>query len=288
MTGGPSPSPLLAPVMTMTLPSIWLSMAASPFSTDPPSYKPAGAGSPPPGLYWSDDQSWQVQRSDRPLGVLARRPLDGGEAGDLLLPAREVPPGRGPGAVLKVFLYLDADDRVVPTTAVPAAQVREAAFLKIVIGGRRRRVPGLGPAQGPAAALERGEAGAETPGGARPEHPGVRVPGRDGRIAASARLDDFLADEAEGFREGDPVSVLVAERTGLGLRVIVDHRYWGLVHSNEVFGHMPRGRRRKAGSRRCGPTASSISPWAPRATPRWTRPPRASWRSWNAMAGPWP
>jgi hypothetical protein len=65
----------------------------------------------------------------------------------------------------------------------------------------------------------------------------------DGRIAASARLDDFLEDEADGFREGDRVTLLVADRTDLGLRVIVNHRYWGLVHGNEVFGPMPRGRR---------------------------------------------
>jgi len=65
----------------------------------------------------------------------------------------------------------------------------------------------------------------------------------DGRVAASARLDDFLRDEAEGYRAGDKVTVLVDEPTDLGLRVIVDHRYYGLVHKSDLFGSLPRGHR---------------------------------------------
>ncbi|BDU71318.1 CvfB family protein [Mesoterricola silvestris] len=65
----------------------------------------------------------------------------------------------------------------------------------------------------------------------------------DGRVAASARLDDFLRDEAPAYRAGDKVTVLVDEPTDLGLRVIVDHRYWGLVHKADLFGSLPRGHR---------------------------------------------
>jgi predicted RNA-binding protein (virulence factor B family) len=169
--------------------------------------------------------------------------LDGGEAGPLLLPAREVPPGAVPGAVLKVFLYLDAQDRVVATTAVPAAQVREAACLKIVSVSDTGAFLDWGLPKD--LLLPWSEV--------KWEQKRLVVAGRtilvcvfqaeDGRIAASARLDDFLEDEADGFREGDRVTLLVADRTDLGLRVIVNHRYWGLVHGNEVFGPMPRGRR---------------------------------------------
>ncbi|HLO66303.1 MAG TPA: hypothetical protein VK188_04750 [Holophaga sp.] len=63
----------------------------------------------------------------------------------------------------------------------------------------------------------------------------------DGRVAASMRLDAFLQDEAEGLREGDKVTLVVAEPTDLGLRVVVNHRYWGLVHANECFKIPPRG-----------------------------------------------
>ncbi len=65
----------------------------------------------------------------------------------------------------------------------------------------------------------------------------------DGRVAASARLDDFLRDEAGGYRAGDKVAILVDEPTDLGLRVIVDNRYYGLVHASDLFGSLPRGHR---------------------------------------------
>jgi hypothetical protein len=65
-----------------------------------------------------------------------------------------------------------------------------------------------------------------------------------GRIAASARLDDFLAREAEGFNEGDKVSLLIGDRTDLGVRAVVNNRYWGLVHNNELFGNARKGERR--------------------------------------------
>jgi predicted RNA-binding protein (virulence factor B family) len=169
--------------------------------------------------------------------------LDGGEAGELLLPAPELPRGSGPGMTVKVFLYLDADDRVVPTTTAPAAQVREAAYLKIVTVNDAGAFLNWGLPKD--LLLPWGEV--------KREQKRLIVAGRnilvcvfqaeDGRIAASARLDDFLEDEADGFKEGDRVSLLIADRTDLGLRVIVNHRYWGLVHNNEVFGTVPRGRR---------------------------------------------
>ena len=172
--------------------------------------------------------------------------LDGGEAGELFLPAPEVPPGSGPGTVLKVFLYLDADDRVVPTTVTPLAQVRETAYLKIVTVTDAGAFLNWGLPKD--LLLPWGEV--------KREQKRLILANRyvmvcvfqaeDGRIAASAKLDDFLVEEADEFKEGDKVSVLIADRSEIGLRVIVNHRYWGLVHNNEVFGNVPRGRRQDA------------------------------------------
>jgi len=172
-----------------------------------------------------------------PQGAL----LDGGTLGELLLPLKEMPAGTAPGAVLKVFLYLDSEDRVVATTAKPAAQVREVAYLKIVAVGDAGAFLGWGLPKDlllPWSEVKR-------------EQKHLVVEGRklmvclflaeDGRIAASARLDEFLSDEAEGLKEGEKVQIIVAERTDLGLRVVVNHRFYGLVHANEVFGNVPRG-----------------------------------------------
>ena len=174
-----------------------------------------------------------------PKGAL----LDGGAQGELLLPAREVPAGKATGETLNVFVYWGPDDRLVATTTAPLAQVREVACLKIVSVN---------------------DAGAFLHWGipkdlllpwneVKREQKKLIVEGRkivvcvflaeDGRIAASSRLDDFLEEEAEGFQEGDQVEVMVAEPTEIGLRVIINHRFYGLVHKNELFGTLHRGQK---------------------------------------------
>ena len=53
--------------------------------------------------------------------------LDGGDMGDILLPARYVPQGAKPGDTLEVFVYLDQEERLVATTERPLAKVGEFA-----------------------------------------------------------------------------------------------------------------------------------------------------------------
>jgi hypothetical protein len=62
-----------------------------------------------------------------------------------------------------------------------------------------------------------------------------------GRLAASTRLEEFLADEAEGLQEGDKVALVVGDRTPLGVRVVVNHRFWGMVHNSDLFGPLAKG-----------------------------------------------
>ena len=57
--------------------------------------------------------------------------LDGGEEGEILLPARYVPQGCKPGDELDVFIYLDNEERLVATTQRPLAQVGEFACLEV-------------------------------------------------------------------------------------------------------------------------------------------------------------
>jgi predicted RNA-binding protein (virulence factor B family) len=66
-----------------------------------------------------------------------------------------------------------------------------------------------------------------------------------GHMAASTRLSDFLMDTAEGFQEGDKVSLVIGDRTDLGVRVIVNHRYWGMVHDSDLFSPVSRGETRE-------------------------------------------
>ena len=57
--------------------------------------------------------------------------LDGGDEGEILLPARYVPEGCQIGDILNVFLYLDNEERLIATTLTPLVQVGEFACLEV-------------------------------------------------------------------------------------------------------------------------------------------------------------
>ena len=56
--------------------------------------------------------------------------LDGGEMGEILLPARYVPETCEVDDDLEVFIYHDSEDRIIATTEKPYAQVGEFAMLR--------------------------------------------------------------------------------------------------------------------------------------------------------------
>jgi predicted RNA-binding protein (virulence factor B family) len=64
-----------------------------------------------------------------------------------------------------------------------------------------------------------------------------------GRIAASAKLEHFLDSEAPHYRTGQEVELLIAEQTDLGRKAIVDHRFWGVLHAEDIFQPLHYGQR---------------------------------------------
>lgn len=167
--------------------------------------------------------------------------LDGGPEGELRLPAAELPADCNPGQALPVFVYRDGRGERILSTRLPRAQRGEVAHLKVVATTPAGAFLDWGLAQDlllPWAEVK--------PAQRRGIREGQKVTvmvftDDEGRIAASARLADFLRDEAEGYRPGDRVTLLVGDRTELGVRVIVDHRYWGLVHASDLHGSVSRG-----------------------------------------------
>jgi hypothetical protein len=167
--------------------------------------------------------------------------LDGGPEGPILLPLEQVPPALKPGQVLQVFAYREDEGRLVAHLRPPLALGGEVAFLKVV---------SVNPA---GAYLDWGLPKPLFMPWKEVKHEARRVvkPGNKvlvflfsdevGHLAASTRLADFLVDEADEFQAGDRVSLVIGDRTDLGVRVIVNHRYWGMVHDSDLFGKVSRG-----------------------------------------------
>ncbi len=160
------------------------------------------------------------------------------EEGDLLLPGKFIPVGAEPGMELDLFIYCDSEDRLVATTQTPKAVVGEFILL---------RVTDLHPEIG--AFLDWGLDKdlllpfAEQPA---PVKPGEQVLVRlyldqSGRVAASARLNKFLQPADGSLGVGDEVRLLAYAATDLGIKVVINSRYDGLLFHNELFHTPPRG-----------------------------------------------
>jgi predicted RNA-binding protein (virulence factor B family) len=167
--------------------------------------------------------------------------LDGGPEGPILLPREQVPPALEPGQVLRVFAYREDEGRLVAYLRPPLALGGEVAFLKVASVNPAGTYLDWGlpkPLFMPWKEVKH-EA-------RRLVKPGNKVlvflfSDEAGHLAASTRLADFLVDEADEFQEGDQVSLVIGDRTDLGVRVIVNHRYWGMVHDSDLFCKVSRG-----------------------------------------------
>lgn len=85
----------------------------------------------------------------------------------------------------------------------------------------------------------------EQPRGGRPQ-PGQYclvyiAQDEDDRPFASMKVNDFIADTADGYAPGDKVTLLIAELTDLGVKAVVDHRYWGLLYAADIFRTLRQG-----------------------------------------------
>ena len=66
---------------------------------------------------------------------------------------------------------------------------------------------------------------------------------QQGRPVASQRLDRFIVDTAEGLAPGDEVTLVTEDRTDLGVKAVVNHRYWGLLYHDDLPWAPRRGQR---------------------------------------------
>jgi len=168
--------------------------------------------------------------------------LEGGKYGGILLPKTDVPEGCKKGDILDVFIYLDSDDYVVASTARPLVQVDEFATLTVAEVNDTGAFLDWGlPKQLLVPYAEQRKA----------LEPGQRITVRlyldnTGRIAASTKLDKFLKNDADALNVGDEVQMFVVRKNDIGFSVILDDKYWAVLHAKDVFRTVRPGHKRKA------------------------------------------
>lgn len=167
--------------------------------------------------------------------------LDGEELGEILLPRRYIPVGLAPGHELKVFVYLDSEDRLVATTETPRATVGEFACLEVVSVNRDVGAFldwGLSkdlllPFREQETKVRRGEKVVVA----------VYVDEKTNRIAASARLSRHLSRQSPAYKTGQGVELLISGKTPLGYNAIVENTHLGLIYHDTVTTPLQVGQR---------------------------------------------
>lgn len=170
--------------------------------------------------------------------------LDGGpQIGEILLPSRYVPQGTKIGDSLEVFLYLDMEERLIATTEMPLAQVGDFAYLEVAWVNNFGAFLHWGPMKDLFVPF-REQKMKMTKGNSYIVH--VHLDEDSYRIMASAKVDKYLDTSFPPYRIGDEVEVLVWQKTELGLKVIIENRYAGLLYDDQVFRNLRTGDRAKA------------------------------------------
>lgn len=176
--------------------------------------------------------------------------LDGGDDGEILLPARYVPEDCQPGDMLNVFIYLDNEERLVATTLTPYAQVGDFACLEVAWTNQYGAFLDWGlmkdlfvPFREQKNKMEKGERYVVH----------VHLDEDSYRIMASAKVERYLSSDMPPYHPGDGVEILVWQRTDLGYKVIVDNRFGGLIYATDVVRPLSTGMKTEAYVRQVRP-----------------------------------
>jgi predicted RNA-binding protein (virulence factor B family) len=169
--------------------------------------------------------------------------LDGGEKyGEILIPKRYVPADTEVDHYLDVFVYLDSEDRIIATTDLPFAEVGDFAYLKCI------GVTGIG------AFLDWGlvkDLFVPFREQAHPMSEGlsyfvrIYLDEETERIVASSKTNQFLDNSPHDFEVGQEVDLIIGTRSDLGVRVVVNEKYSGLIYHNEIFTTIKPGQKIK-------------------------------------------
>jgi len=169
--------------------------------------------------------------------------LDAGEFGTTLLPNRFAPEGVEVGHFVDVFLYFDSENQLAATTETPIAQVGEWGLMKI---------EGVN------------STGAFADWGIKDK--GLLIPFSEqrkrftagqnvlvyvytdkasGRIVGTTKFNKWLDKTPANYQRNEQVDLIIAERSELGYKAIVNGAHWGMVFPSDVFGKLFIGKRLK-------------------------------------------
>ena len=168
--------------------------------------------------------------------------LDDEDGGEILLPTRYMPKDAEIDDMLEVFIYPDSDDALIATTLTPTACVGEAAYLRVVavnkVGafldwGLKKDI--LVPFAEQHKKMEEG----------RSYIVFLYIDKYADRVVASSKVNKFIKDETSGYTEKQAVDLLIAGKTDLGYKAIINNSHFGILYESDVFQKLRFGQKIK-------------------------------------------
>jgi predicted RNA-binding protein (virulence factor B family) len=163
--------------------------------------------------------------------------LDGGDLGDIFLSRKNAPENCQIGDIVDGFIHHHSDGSLIASSKTPLAQLGDVALLKIA---------------------QINDTGAFLDWGLDKElllpyaeHMGEITAGKKAlvkiyldksyRIVASMKLDEFIEDTAPHLSRGQRFDVIVAGKTELGYKAVIDNEYWGLLYDSDLIRTLRKG-----------------------------------------------
>lgn len=161
---------------------------------------------------------------------------------DILLPNKYVPREFEVGEELIVFVYLDHEERPVATTLEPYIYLNEFALLRVNYTNKFGAFLDWG--------LEK-DLFVPFREQARPMEKGKRylvymyIDEKSNRLAGTSKINQFLSNEELTVEEGEEVDLIISHITEMGINVIINEQYKGLMYKDQVYEDLRTGDRMK-------------------------------------------
>ncbi|WP_026630969.1 CvfB family protein [Dyadobacter alkalitolerans] len=154
------------------------------------------------------------------------------EGEEVLLPNQYLTDEMQIGDTIKVFVYLDSEDRPVATTETPKIIRNQFAFLEVTDVTEHGAFMDWGlikdlfvPFREQSTPMQLGEWHVVF----------LYLDQKSSRLIASTKIDRFLENERLTVAEGDEVDLLIFSKSDLGYNAIVNQYHKGLIYANEIF-----------------------------------------------------
>lgn len=151
---------------------------------------------------------------------------------DILLPNQYVTDKMHIGDTIDVFVYTDSEDRPVATTVMPKAMVNEIAFVEVLDTSSIGAFVDWGLPKDlfvPRALQKRPFAVGDK------RLVRVILDEQTNRLVGTEKISGALEMPPKSFYPNTPVTFMIIAKTPMGYKVIVDHKYEGMIYTNEIF-----------------------------------------------------